>query len=512
MRKMAAKHAAIVSFAIMLPLMGCSMPPEASRGQSGFPRTPAASTSSLVLRPHHQQQPLNAHLAFAHGSAPLLGRNGRRSACANAAPVAMTPLQRAGRLPLPDPSPMLTRGAATAGRRAQAAAGARSPLAMSTAEAPVESKEKEASDFLGFHHIELWVGNALQAATFFVARLGFEPVAYSGLETGSRDVVTHVVRQDKVVFAFCSPLQVDNNVMGRFQEKHGDAVRDVAISVSDCKAVFKRAVEAGAEGVSEPHEVSDEHGSVMMATIRSYGDVLHTFIESKGYDGPFLPNFKAVEEKDPLASITPCPELLFIDHVVGNQPDLTMNEVCDWYTKVLGFKRFWSVDDSQVVTEFSSLRSVVMTDPSENVKMPINEPANGIRKSQIQEYIDYNGGPGVQHIALRTDNILHTVTMLRQRGGKFLKVPQSYYDDLRVRLKGSSVQVNEDLDAIEALNLLCDFDDEGYLLQIFMRPIQDRPTLFLEVIQRRGHEGFGVGNFKALFEAIEREQSARGNL
>jgi 4-hydroxyphenylpyruvate dioxygenase len=196
----------------------------------------------------------------------------------------------------------------------------------------------------------------------------------------------------------------------------------------------------------------------------------------------------------------------------GNQPDREMEDVCDWYTKVLGWKRFWSVDDSQVVTKYSSLRSVVMTDPGENVKMPINEPADGIRKSQIQEYVEYNGGPGVQHIALRTEDILHTVSMLRERGVKFLKVPKSYYDDLRKRLGESSTQVAEDLDEIERLNLLCDFDEGGYLLQIFMKPIQDRPTLFLEVIQRRNHQGFGVGNFKALFEAIEREQESRGNL
>ena len=250
-----------------------------------------------------------------------------------------------------------------------------------------------------------------------------------------------------------------------------------------------------------------------MATIKTYGDTVHTFVENKGYNGPFLPGFVATTDEDPLSFITPCPELQLIDHVVGNQPDGNMEEVCDWYTKTLGWKRFWSVDDSQVVTKYSSLRSVVMTDPGENVKMPINEPADGMRKSQIQEYVEFNGGPGVQHIALRTDNILHTVKMLRQRGVRFLKVPKSYYDDLRVRLAAcTDVTVSEDLDAVEDLNLLCDFDEGGYLLQIFMKPIQDRPTLFLEVIQRRNHEGFGVGNFKALFEAIEREQERRGNL
>jgi len=487
--------ALLAAAALLLPAVGCSIPSEASLNR--FPRTPISASGDL-LSPHPTLRK-SSLFAFAPSSTQLMARSTHHMACPTAATLMGKPL--AGKS-FEEPR-LRGRGTREAGKLM---------MTGSVAEAVAEDKGKEASDFQGFHHVELWVGNALQAASFFIARMGFEPVAYKGLETGSRDVVTHVVRQGRVVFAFSSPLEPNNMVMGDHQALHGDGVRDVSMLVSDCKGVYQRAVEAGAEGVLEPHEQKDEHGSVISATIRSYGDVLHTFVEKADYDGPFLPGFQGVEGRDPLVDITPSPNLLFIDHVVGNQPDLAMNDVCEWYTKILGFKRFWSVDDSQVVTEFSSLRSVVMCDPSETVKMPINEPANGKRKSQIQEFIDYYGGPGVQHIALRTDDILHTVEMLRKRGAKFLKVPTSYYEDLRARLGDSSVEVAEDLARVEQLNLLCDFDDEGYLLQIFMRPVQDRPTLFLEVIQRRGHEGFGVGNFKALFEAIEREQQARGNL
>jgi len=232
----------------------------------------------------------------------------------------------------------------------------------------------------------------------------------------------------------------------------------------------------------------------------------------RGYQGPFLPGFREVSTIDPLTLFTASPKLEFIDHVVGNQPDAAMEAVCEWYSEVMGFRRFWSVDDKQVTTTYSSLRSVVMTDEEETIKMPINEPAEGIRKSQIQEFVEYYDGPGVQHIALRTFDVIHTVETLKQRGVEFLKVPSAYYDDLERRLEEAGVAISEDLTVIRKLNILVDFDESGYLLQIFMRPIQDRPTLFLEIIQRQKHEGFGVGNFKALFEAIEREQEQRGNL
>ena len=300
--------------------------------------------------------------------------------------------------------------------------------------------------------------------------------------------------------------------MAAHHAKHGDGVRDVAIRVKDCRTLYDKLMSRGATSVRPPAEIKDSHGSAVVASIQTYGDTVHTLVELRNYDGPFLPGYEAVTAEDPLAKITASPKLEFVDHVVGNQPDGAMEEVCQWYEDVMGFKRFWSVDDKQVTTKYSSLRSVVMTDADETVKMPINEPADGLRKSQIQEFVDYYDGPGVQHIALRTFDIVHTVRMLRARGIQFLTVPKGYYDDLRVRLAASPLEVKEDLDTIEDLNILVDFDDQGYLLQIFMRPIQDRPTVFIECIQRQTHEGFGVGNFKALFEAIEREQEQRGNL
>lgn len=367
-------------------------------------------------------------------------------------------------------------------------------------------------DFEGFHSVEFWVGNAKQAATYFCARFGFEPVAFRGLETGSRDVVTHVVQQGDIRFAFSSALNPGNEVMGAHHQKHGDGVRDVAFKVKDCRKVYEAAIAGGARSVAEPHEVSDEEGAAVMASIATYGDTIHTFVEAKGYTGCHLPGFRAVTESDPLSKITPSPRLAFIDHVVANQPEDEMESVCAWYTEMLGFERFWSVDDKQVTTEYSSLRSVVMTDPAQTVKLPINEPAPGKRKSQIQEFVDYYGGPGVQHIALRTLDILHSVQMLKDRGMKFLQVPDAYYDDLEQRLAAEGVEVRESLKEIRRLNILVDFDKDGYLLQIFMAPLMDRPTVFIEVIQRESHQGFGVGNFKALFEAIERQQDLRGNL
>ncbi|EKX32564.1 hypothetical protein GUITHDRAFT_158976 [Guillardia theta CCMP2712] len=364
----------------------------------------------------------------------------------------------------------------------------------------------------GFHHVEMWVGNAKQAACYFMARFGFREVAYRGLETGSRDVATHVVEQGTIRFAFSSALTPGNEIMSQHHSRHGDGVRDVAFVVKDCRAAYEEIMRRGGRSIAEPREISDEHGSAIVATIATYGDTVHTLVEKRGYNGPFLPGFRQVSTVDPLTEFTASPKLEFIDHVVGNQPDDAMEAVCEWYSDVMGFRRFWSVDDKQVTTEYSSLRSVVMTDEEESIKMPINEPAQGLRKSQIQEFVEYYDGPGVQHIALRTFDVIHTVKTLKQRGVEFLKVPSAYYDDLERRLKEAGVTIKEDLSVIRNLNILVDFDETGYLLQIFMRPIQDRPTLFLEIIQRQKHEGFGVGNFKALFEAIEREQELRGNL
>lgn len=343
-------------------------------------------------------------------------------------------------------------------------------------------------------------------------RFGFEYVAYRGLETGSRDVATHVVRQQKIVFAFSSPLNPVETELGKRIMIKGDAAKDVAFGVKDCRAIYEKAVSRGAVSVQEPHETKDEFGSVWQATVKTYGDTVHTFVQRGEYKGAFLPGYVAVNKPDPLSTLLPSPGLAFIDHIVGNQPDLQMVEACNWYEKTLDFHRFWSVDDSQIHSEYSSLRSIVMTDYDEVIKMPINEPAVGKRKSQIQEYVDYHGGAGVQHIALNTSDIIAALTNLRARGTDFLTVPDAYYEDVKKRLAKSPVQVKEDLEVLKKLCILIDFDDKGYLLQIFTKPVEDRPTLFYEVIQRNNHTGFGAGNFKALFESIERDQALRGNL
>lgn len=323
----------------------------------------------------------------------------------------------------------------------------------------------------------------------------------------------------QILFAFSSPLNPKETQkpvlgadMGEHMAQHGDGVKDVAFAVTDCRKLFESAVARGAEVVREPAELSDEHGTVVLATVKTYGDTVHTFVQRAGYTGPFLPGFKVLESTDPLAGVTPSPKLGVIDHVVGNMPDQQMLPVVEYYEKVLQFHRFWSVDDKQIHTEYSSLRSIVMADHDEVIKMPINEPAAGKRKSQIQEYVEHYGGKGVQHIALRTDNIIDAITHLRARGVSFLKVPESYYASLQARMDAAGVKVKEDLAVIQSLNILVDFDDKGYLLQLFTQPLQDRPTVFLEVIQREGNQGFGAGNFKSLFEAIEREQAKRGNL
>jgi len=365
------------------------------------------------------------------------------------------------------------------------------------------------------NHITFFVGNALQAASFYVTRLGFTPVAYKGLETGSREIASHVVKQGKIFFAFNSSLNPKGTIseeFGNFLHHHGDGVKDVAFRVNDCKAIFNKAVEKGAKVLREPHELKDEHGVVIIATIATYGDTVHSFVERRNYEGVFLPGYVATSEQDPLAKITQPIGLDIIDHVVGNQPDQAMVPIVEWYEKVLNFHRFWTVDDKMIHTEFSSLRSIVVADVDEKVKMPMNEPANGKKKSQIQEFVEYYNGPGVQHIALTTHDIIASVTRLKERGLKFLRVPDTYYEQLRERLKKTtSITIKEDLDALQKLSILVDFDDKGYLLQIFTKPLEDRPTLFIEVIQRSNHQGFGAGNFKSLFESIEREQMLRGN-
>jgi 4-hydroxyphenylpyruvate dioxygenase len=342
--------------------------------------------------------------------------------------------------------------------------------------------------------------------------MGFEPLAYRGLETGSRQVAAHVVRQNKIILVLMSPYEPYNKEMGDHLVKHGDGVKDVAFTVEDLEGIVQRAKERGATVVKDVWEESDENGTVRLAMIQTYGDTTHTFVERSNYYGLFLPGYKKPLFEDALVGKLPPSKLNFIDHVVGNQPDLQMEDVAKWYETSLMFHRFWSVDDSQIHTEYSALRSIVVSNWEETIKMPINEPAPGKKKSQIQEYVDYYGGAGVQHVALNTSDIIAAVKALRDRGMDFLKVPKSYYTQLRENLKNSQIKISEDLDTLEALHILIDYDEGGYLLQIFTKPVQDRPTLFFEVIQRHNHNGFGAGNFKALFEAFETEQDNRGNL
>ncbi|XP_017880814.1 4-hydroxyphenylpyruvate dioxygenase [Ceratina calcarata] len=365
--------------------------------------------------------------------------------------------------------------------------------------------------FLSFDYIKFWVGNAKQAASYYSTRLGFEPVAYRGLETNSRHVASHVVKQNQITFIFESAYEPSNEEMAKFLARHGDGVRDIAFNVEDIGTIVKIAKERGAVIVKDIWEEKDEHGIVKFATIQTYGDTYHTLIDRSKYKGFFLPGYEKLPE-DSFAKTLPKVGLNFVDHIVGNQPDKQMEPVAQWYERVLQFHRFWSVDDTQLYTEYSALRSIVMTNWEETVKMPINEPAPGKKRSQIQEYVEYYGGAGVQHIALNTNDIVQAIQKLRARGMEFLDVPDTYYDMLRKRLSNNGVKIVEDLNMLQKLRILIDYDEDGYLLQIFTKNMQDRPTLFIEIIQRRNHNGFGAGNFQALFEAIEMEQAKRGNL
>ena len=351
------------------------------------------------------------------------------------------------------------------------------------------------------HHIEFWVGNAKQAAFFYRNAFGFSQVAYAGLETGRRDAASYVLQQGKARFLVRTPLTPDG-VMADHIRLHGDGVRDIVFQVDDADAAFEEAVKRGAKPAIEPYDESDEHGTVRRAAIHTYGDTLHSFLSDDDYRGPFLPGYKAALVPGRDAGI------LRVDHIVGNVELGRMNEWAEWYSRVLGFKRYISFDDKDISTEYSALMSIVMSDDSYSIKFPINEPAGGKRKSQIEEYLEYYRGPGVQHIALLTGDITQTVSTLRDYGVEFLRVPASYYDLLPSRVG----EIEEALDTIRSLGILVDRDEEGYLLQLFTRAVEDRPTLFFEIIQRKGSRGFGKGNFKALFEAIEAEQALRGNL
>jgi 4-hydroxyphenylpyruvate dioxygenase len=354
-------------------------------------------------------------------------------------------------------------------------------------------------------HVEFWVGNAKQATFLYEHALGFTPIAYSGLETGSRDSVAYVLAQGKIRLVIRGALGPESPI-AEFCRVHGDGVKQIVLQVPDAAAAFNEAVQRGAEAALAPSRLEDSSGHTGVSAIRLYGEVHLGFVDRAQYAGAFLPGYRAVEQPDGAAARGV--GIAAIDHIVGNVELGKMNAWVEWFRKILGFEQLQHFTDEAISTEYSALMSKVMQDGSGKVKFPINEPAAGKRKSQIEEYLEYNHGPGVQHLALITGDICQTVEALRQRGLDFLTVPNTYYEDLWQRVG----PIREDVKEIERLNIMVDRDDEGYLLQIFTKPIQDRPTVFLEIIQRRGSRGFGEGNFKALFEAIEREQEKRGNL
>ncbi|KAH8175599.1 glyoxalase/Bleomycin resistance protein/Dioxygenase superfamily protein [Sarocladium implicatum] len=386
------------------------------------------------------------------------------------------------------------------------------------------------ANFTGYDHVTWYVGNAKQAASYYTTLFGFKTIAYRGLETGSRYFASYVVANADVRFVFTSPLRSEKHLpedepitpedkkllkeIHEHLEKHGDAVKDVAFEVDNVGGVYHKAVQEGAVAVQPPQITKDaEHGSVTTAVICTYGDTTHTLISRDSYSGPFLPGFRAPRTSTSTVSAPDVP-LARIDHCVGNQSWNEMVSACAFYEQCLSFHRFWSVDDSQISTEFSALNSIVMASPNNLVKMPINEPAPGKKKSQIEEYVTFNSGPGVQHIALLTKDIIASVAALRARGVEFINVPSTYYDTMRARMKSEKRkwELQEDFATLEKLNILIDYDEGGYLLQLFTKPLMDRPTVFIEIIQRNEFDGFGAGNFKSLFEAIEREQAERGNL
>lgn len=368
-----------------------------------------------------------------------------------------------------------------------------------------------AQDFLpllGTDYVEFYVGNAKQAAHYYKTAFGFQSFAYAGLETGMKDRVSYVVKQDKIKLVLTTALHSDSPI-GEHVKKHGDGVKVIALWVEDATSAWEETTKRGAVSFMEPRVEKDEHGEVVRSGIYTYGETVHIFVERKNYNGTFLPGFEKWE-----SDYNPSPVgLKYIDHMVGNVGWGEMNTWVKWYEDVMGFVNFLSFDDTQIHTEYSALMSKVMSNGNGRIKFPINEPAVGKKRSQIEEYIDFYEGPGAQHIAVATDDIISTVTQLRARGVEFLSSPpQSYYDEIPARLGVHMDMMKEDLKVLQSLSIMIDADEEGYLLQIFTKPVEDRPTLFYEIIQRMGARGFGAGNFKALFESIEREQEKRGTL
>ena len=368
-----------------------------------------------------------------------------------------------------------------------------------------------AQDFLpllGTDYVEFYVGNAKQSAHYYKTAFGFQSYAYAGLETGLKDRVSYVLKQDKIRLVLTTALNSDSPI-GEHVKKHGDGVKVIALWVEDARKSFEETVKRGAKVYMEPIVEKDEHGEVVRAGIYTYGETVHMFVERKNYKGEFLPGFKEWKSDYNPAAVG----LKFIDHMVGNVGWNQMNATVKWYEDVMGFVNFLTFDDKQITTEYSALMSKVMSNGNGRIKFPINEPAEGKKKSQIEEYIDFYEGAGVQHLALATDDIIKTVADLKARGVEFLPPPpQAYYDDIPRRLGVHMDTMKEDIKELQKLSILVDADEEGYLLQIFTKPVEDRPTLFYEIIQRMGAKGFGAGNFKALFESIEREQALRGTL
>lgn len=370
----------------------------------------------------------------------------------------------------------------------------------------VSQKMAQAQDFLpinGTDYVELYVGNAKQAAHFYKTAFGFQSLAYAGPETGMRDVASYVLVQDKIRLVLTTPLKSSNPISEHIF-KHGDGVKILALWVDDAFKSFEETTKRGAKVYQEPKTLTDEHGEVRTAGIYTYGETVHMFVERKNYKGPFLPGYRAWTSPYNPESVG----LKYIDHCVGNVGWNRMNDTVKWYEDIMGFSNILTFDDKQINTEYSALMSKVMSNGNGYVKFPINEPAEGKKKSQIEEYLEFYEGEGVQHVAVATDDIISTVRKLKARGVEFLDTPDSYYEELFSRVG----KIDEDIAPLHELKILVDRDEEGYLLQIFTKPVEDRPTLFFEIIQRKGAKSFGAGNFKALFESIEREQAKRGNL
>ncbi len=368
------------------------------------------------------------------------------------------------------------------------------------------SRQPGEADFLplqGTDYVEFYVGNAKQAAHYYKSAFGFQSLAYAGPETGIKDRVSYAVRQNKLTFVFTTALRTGHPIADHVY-LHGDGVKVLALRVDDAKSAWKETTMRGGKSYMEPACFTDRYGEVVLSGIYTYGETVHLFVERNNYSGPFMPGYRETKT----AYNPPSTGLQYVDHAVGNVGWNQMDPWVNFYEEVMGFSNILSFDDNDISTEYSALMSKVMSNGNGYVKFPINEPAEGKKKSQVEEYLEFYNGEGVQHIALATNDILQTVTQLRDRGVEFLQVPSSYYQDLRSRIG----TIDEDIRPLADLGILVDRDEEGYLLQIFSKPVEDRPTLFFEIIQRKGAKSFGKGNFKALFEAIEREQSARGNL